>query len=134
MPHRLSDERRTTYHVTTPLQPDGSLLLQIEERVWAQRARADEWWNVEDRRIKWKNDAGEVPKQRGHKRLVGLKTTDEIKEFSTSVMGAAMTYRKSLEEQLVEAKQAVTRLRAGIQAADDVVTVEWEQWRRDNGV
>jgi hypothetical protein len=134
MPHRLSDERRTTYHVTTPLQPDGSLLLQIEERVWARcdTGFGGGWWEINH--VSQANGGGEVLKQRGYKRRGGLMTTDEIEEFSTSVMGAAMTYRESLEEQLIEAKQAVTRLKASIQAADDAVNVEWEQWRRDNGV
>ena len=126
MPNKLSDERRTTYHALGVT--DGSL--QIEKRVWARcdTGFGGGWWNVEDRRIKWKNDAGEVPKQRGYKRPVGLKTTDEIEEFSRSALGAAMTYRNKLEGQLIEAKQVVTQLKASVQAADDAAGDEWERW------
>ena len=126
MPNKLSDERRTTYHALGVT--DGSL--QIEKRVWARcdTGFGGGWWNVEDRRIKWKNDAGEVPKQRGYKRPVGLKTTDEIEEFSRSALGAALTYRNKLEGPLLEAKQVVTQLKASVQAADDAAGDEWERW------
>lgn len=126
MPNKLSDERRTTYHALGVT--DGSL--QIEKRVWARcdTGFGGGWWDTEDRRIKWKNGAGEVPKQRGYKRTVGLKTTDEIEGFSGSAMDAAVTYRNKLEGQLIEAKLAVARLKVSVQAADDAAGEEWEKW------